>query len=104
MFSTGRTRVQTKMAHIRIHTGAATNSVNRHRSREQSGKDAPMNPKRILARERRSAAIHEAGHVVIARRLGFELLSAWIAPHDGEEPDDRTWIGRVQIGRPHEAS
>jgi hypothetical protein len=63
-----------------------------------------MNPKRILARERRSAAIHEAGHVVIARRLGFELLSAWIVPHDGEEPDDRTWIGRVQIGRPHEAS
>jgi hypothetical protein len=63
-----------------------------------------MNPKRILARERRSAAIHEAGHVVIARTLGFELLSAWIVPHDGEEPDDRTWIGRVQIGRPHEAS
>jgi hypothetical protein len=36
-------------------------------------------------------------------RLGFELLSAWITPHDGE-PDDQTWIGRVQIGRPHEAS
>jgi hypothetical protein len=63
-----------------------------------------MNPKRILARERRSAAIHEAGHVVVARRLGFDLLSAWITPHDGEEEDDKTWIGRVQIGRPHEAS
>jgi hypothetical protein len=64
---------------------------------------ANMNPKRILARERRVAAIHEAGHVVVSRRLGFELLSAWIAPHDGE-PDDRTWIGRVQIRRSHEAS
>jgi hypothetical protein len=62
-----------------------------------------MSPKKIRARERRLAAIHEAGHVVVARRLGFELLSAWITPHGGE-PDERTWTGRVQIRRPDEAS
>jgi hypothetical protein len=61
-----------------------------------------MNPKRTLARDRRMAAVHEAGHVVIARRLGLEIVSAWIVPNDGE-PDERTWAGRVQIRRPHEA-
>jgi Zn-dependent protease len=37
-----------------------------------------MNSKRTLARERRLAAVHEAGHVVIARRVGFKTAAAWI--------------------------
>jgi len=56
-----------------------------------------MNPRRTLARDRRPAAIHEAGHVVVARQLGIEISSAWIAPNDGGLPDERTWIGRVQM-------
>jgi hypothetical protein len=56
-----------------------------------------MNSKRTLARERRLAAVHEAGHVVIARRVGFKTASAW--DHDGREDaeDEGTWTGRVQI-------
>jgi hypothetical protein len=30
------------------------------------------------------AAVHEAGHVVIARRVGFKIASAWIIPNAGE--------------------
>ncbi len=44
-----------------------------------------MNSKRPLARERRLAAVHEAGHVVIARRVGFKIASAWIMPNAGED-------------------
>jgi hypothetical protein len=57
-----------------------------------------MNSKRTLARERRLAAVHEAGHVVIARRVGFRIASAWIMPNDGEDAEhEGTWTGRVQI-------
>ena len=57
-----------------------------------------MNSKRTLARERRLAAVHQAGHVVIARRVGFKIASAWIMPNDGEDAkDEGTWTGRVQI-------
>jgi hypothetical protein len=57
-----------------------------------------MNSKRTPARERRLAAVHEAGHVVIARRVGFKIASAWIMPNDGEEAEhEGTWTGRVQI-------
>jgi hypothetical protein len=47
-----------------------------------------MNSKRTFARDRRIAAVHEAGHLVIAMRLGFEIASAWIVPNKGE-PDAR---------------
>ena len=46
-----------------------------------------MNSKRTLARERRLAAVHEAGHVVIAHRVGFKIASAWIMPSVGEDPE-----------------
>jgi len=48
---------------------------------------------RIRAKERRLAAVREAGHVIIARRVGFEVVSAWIAPEAG----GRTWIGQIQF-------
>jgi hypothetical protein len=55
-----------------------------------------MTPKGISARDRRMAAVHEAGHIVIARALGFEVWSAWIGPNTGEVVE-RTWIGHVRI-------
>jgi hypothetical protein len=58
-----------------------------------------MNSKRTFAGDRRITAVHEAGHLVIARRLGLEVVSAWIMPNDAAPPDERTWIGRVQIFR-----
>jgi hypothetical protein len=56
-----------------------------------------MNSKRILARDRRMAAVHEASHVVVARRFALRMSSAWIVPNEGGESDEKTWIGRVQI-------
>ena len=57
-----------------------------------------MNSKRTPARERRLAAVHEAGHVVIACRVGFKIASAWIMPNAGEDAEgERAWTGRVQI-------
>jgi hypothetical protein len=39
-----------------------------------------MTQKRILAWDRRMAAVHEAGHYVMAQLCGFLTLSAWIEP------------------------
>ena len=59
-----------------------------------------MNSKRTLARERRLAAVHEAGYVVIARRVGFKIASAWIMSNAGEVAEgERAWTGRLQIVR-----
>jgi hypothetical protein len=41
--------------------------------------------------------VHEAGHVVVARRFGLRISSAWIVPNEGAEADEVTWAGRVQI-------
>ena len=43
------------------------------------------------ARERRRVAVHEAGHVVMARLFGLTLLRALIAPDEG------SWHGSVQV-------
>jgi hypothetical protein len=56
-----------------------------------------MNPKRILARDRRGAAVHEAGHITIAARFGMYPVSAWIVRNDPAGDYERTWIGRVQF-------
>jgi hypothetical protein len=53
-----------------------------------------MNSKRILAHDRRQAAVHEAGHVAVARRLGLRISSAWIVLNEGEAAaDELTWSG-----------
>jgi hypothetical protein len=56
-----------------------------------------MDQRRILARDRRAAAIHEAGHLVVARWAGAEIASAWIVQNDNPAPDEKTYGGRVQI-------
>jgi hypothetical protein len=55
---------------------------------------------RILARDRRTAAVHEAGHLVIARMLRIRFSSAWIMPvDDASPPEESSWTGRVQLIR-----
>jgi hypothetical protein len=57
---------------------------------------------RILARDRRTAAVHEAGHVIAARCVGWEVISAWIerngcrAAEESGWAEDRSWIGSVR--------
>ena len=39
------------------------------------------------------AAVHEAGHVVIARRVGFKIASAWVIPNAGDNAEvEGTWM------------
>lgn len=54
--------------------------------------------KQIQARDRRHAAIHEAGHLAVAASFGLYPTSAWIAPSDGADSEnERLWHGRVQF-------
>jgi hypothetical protein len=57
------------------------------------------NPIRIQARDRRMAALHEAGHVVMADRVnrGKRVTSAGavIFPNTSGNPDEKTWIGKT---------
>jgi hypothetical protein len=49
--------------------------------------------------DRRMAAIHEAGHVVVARSLGIPVASSWIAPNDNHGDQwEKSWTGRTQLG------
>jgi hypothetical protein len=50
------------------------------------------------ARDRRMAAIHEAGHMVAARRRRVEAY-AIIWPNDTGDPFIKTWLGRAAFGR-----
>jgi hypothetical protein len=56
-----------------------------------------MNPIRIFAQDRRLAAIHEAGHVVIANMLSINVAFAYIyEPHNHADPQfQKTWAGRT---------
>lgn len=54
-------------------------------------------PARIKAYDRRLAAIHEAGHAVIAVSLGY-TADAWIYPNETAEPMvEKTWLGHVTV-------
>jgi len=58
---------------------------------------------RIQARDRRFAAIHEAGHVVIAQKFGFPCsASIWPDIDSREETwlENKTWLGNVRIQYP----
>jgi hypothetical protein len=48
---------------------------------------------RIIIRDRRMAAIHEAGHMVVANSFGV-LCQAWIVPVLDGEPWQKIWVGR----------
>ncbi len=54
-------------------------------------------PSRIMAYDRRLAAIHEAGHALMGLHLGFDV-DAWIHPRKTDRPlDEKTWRGHVTI-------
>jgi hypothetical protein len=55
--------------------------------------------KRIMARDRRLAAIHEAGHVTMARHLGALFAVAWLEKAAGTADSDvrfeKLWTGHT---------
>lgn len=55
-------------------------------------------PARIEAWDRRKAAVHEAGHVVVARHLGMYASHAILWKNQRPAADDKLWLGRAFIG------
>ncbi|MFA7416379.1 MAG: hypothetical protein WC048_18065 [Rhizobium sp.] len=56
-------------------------------------------PARMQAFDRRTAAIHEAGHALMALYLGYDA-NACIRPANTFKPlDEKTWIGHMTIHR-----
>jgi hypothetical protein len=51
---------------------------------------------RVSARDRRRAAVHEAGHVVVARHLGIVTLQAEIRKIEPQDFTEKQWVGSVQ--------
>ena len=55
---------------------------------------------RINARDRRRAAAHEAGHIVVAQHFGIAVLGAAIWPVNREDPLlEATWSGQISVFR-----
>jgi len=57
----------------------------------------PVSATRVLARDRRLAAVHQAGHVVVAAHFGLKPARARIRRVDAPMPDQRVWTGRIQF-------
>ena len=56
---------------------------------------------RMLARDRRLAAIHEGGHYVIARWAGIRSVQAFLKQSGTDDPrTEHTWIGQTHYSRP----
>ncbi|WP_426437794.1 hypothetical protein [Bradyrhizobium genosp. P] len=56
-------------------------------------------PERTLARDRRLAAVHEAGHAAMAGHVGFRVVDVHIKP-SGHSPLDlcnKSWVGRITL-------
>jgi hypothetical protein len=56
------------------------------------------NPIRVVARDRRSAAVHEAGHLVIARMLSIKAQAHIYYKVENEDFDllaEKTWSGQT---------
>jgi hypothetical protein len=71
---------------------------------DQSLRPSRLSPARIEARDRRNAAIHEAGHVVMARHVGVHVEWAEIWPNDHADEGEKAWIGRCRFHRPRPVS
>ncbi len=59
----------------------------------------PMSYRRLLARDRRKAAVHEAGHVVIARMFGLTDIDAHIRRHFESSIYEKTWVGQTGFSK-----
>jgi hypothetical protein len=58
-------------------------------------------PKRLEAWDRRRAAIHEAGHHVMACYRGMEEVDSWIERVGDPTLYEKSWVGRCRWHRPH---
>jgi hypothetical protein len=59
--------------------------------------ERPLSQARIQARDRRRAAMHEAGHFAIAVHLGLHDVSAWIHQTGIEDVmQGKSWVGHTQ--------
>jgi hypothetical protein len=57
----------------------------------------PLSTVQISARDRRLAAIHEAGHFTIGRHLGLLAVNARIEKTLSGGPHEKLWIGTTKI-------
>jgi hypothetical protein len=60
-----------------------------------------INLKRIEARDRRRAAVHEAGHHVMARYRGMCEVDSWIERVGDPTPYEKSWVGHCSYRNPH---
>ena len=51
---------------------------------------------RDSAKDRRLAAVHEAGHVIVARQLGIRVMHKEIRKIEPKDSTEKEWIGSVQ--------
>ena len=63
-----------------------------------------INLKRIEARDRRLAAIHEAGHHVIARHRGMREVDSWIERVGDPTRYETSWVGHCRWRNPTRGS
>lgn len=56
------------------------------------------NADEIRARDLSRAAIHEAGHVIVARALGL-VADAWLIPAPDGGIDNQHWVGKTRVMR-----
>jgi hypothetical protein len=54
-------------------------------------------PIRIEARDRRRVALHEAGHVAIARHVGIRASAAIFRHADADAMNEKTWSGQASF-------
>jgi hypothetical protein len=57
-------------------------------------------PKRLSARDRRLAAVHEAGHLTMARHVGIYGASAWLEEKRPTGDCEKLWIGHTKYLSP----
>lgn len=63
-----------------------------------------INLKRLEARDRRLAAIHEAGHHVIARHRGMREVDSWIERAGEPTRYETSWVGHCRWRNPTRGS
>jgi hypothetical protein len=61
-----------------------------------------ISPQRIAAKDRRVSAIHEAGHVTMARHIGLQCVSASLQKVSGQVDliEQKLWVGQTRYLRP----
>jgi hypothetical protein len=77
-----------------------------HSKHEASGSTATkaIRLKRLEARDRRLAAIHEAAHHVIAVHRGMKKVESWIERVGDPTLSDKAWVGHCSWRIPSRAS